>query len=298
MECAINGRTFTFDEDIRDDRIRRLSFDALAQKTFGLSFVKWHDAGYWTDRYRPYVLLDGEKVVANASVNIMDTRWEGVPKRYIQLGTVMTDSAYRRLGLSRFLIYRILEDWLDHCDAIYLYANDAVLDFYPKFGFVKAEEYQTVLCVEPRNATVKRLDMADEADVATLRRLYQENNPFSALPMLDNWGLLMFYCADVMRDCVYHVADSDAALIAEQDQGIWAVFDVYCAREVTLVDAISAIAGIHPGCGQVRLGFAPKDVAAGESALLREEDTTLFVYAGKENVLRDHRTMFPLLSHA
>ena len=36
----------------------------------------------------------------------------------------------------------ILQNWSDRCDGIYLFANDTVLDFYPKFGFLPAEEAQ------------------------------------------------------------------------------------------------------------------------------------------------------------
>lgn len=54
----------------------------------------------------------------------------------------MTDCEYRNKGISRKLMDKVLQDWKDKCDAIYLYANDSVLDFYPKFGFIKAKEYQ------------------------------------------------------------------------------------------------------------------------------------------------------------
>lgn len=82
-------------KQIKDDPQLRDSFNGLAMKTFGLSFSEWWRRGYWTDSYIPYVFVDGGKVVANASVNLMDLMWHGQPKRYIQIGTVMTDAAYR-----------------------------------------------------------------------------------------------------------------------------------------------------------------------------------------------------------
>ena len=45
----------------------RKSFDALAQKTFGISFEGWYRAGHWSDSYIPYVLAEGDTVLANAS---------------------------------------------------------------------------------------------------------------------------------------------------------------------------------------------------------------------------------------
>lgn len=90
----------------RDDAALRGSFNALAIRTFAIDFEDWYQNGYWTDKYNPYsVIIDG-KVVSNVSVNTTDFEIDGQKKRYIQLGTVMTDEAYRNRGLvRRFLIF-------------------------------------------------------------------------------------------------------------------------------------------------------------------------------------------------
>ena len=69
----------------------------------------------------------------------MKTIWNGPIKNYIQLGTVMTAPPCRKQGLSRFLMEEIKKDWEGRCDGMYLFANDTVLDFYPKFGFSRQE---------------------------------------------------------------------------------------------------------------------------------------------------------------
>lgn len=298
MECIINGKAFAFNKNIKADPKCRLLFNALSQKTFGLSFENWYNAGFWTDQYQPYTLSDGGKVVANVSVNIIDTVWQDVPKKYIQLGTVMTDPDYRDMGLSKYLMDRVFEDWLDHCDAMYLYANDSVLDFYPRFGFVKAEEYHIGLHIAPRTASVRKLDMASKGDIAMLHDYYQKSNPFAELPMVDNWGLLMFYCSAFMKDCVYYVEDCQAVVIAAQEEDMLTVFDIYCDPGSRPTDVISAIIGDRSTCQQVQLGFSLKDASEDSLSLRQEEDTTLFLLDGKENVFKNHKTMFPLLSHA
>ncbi|MGM1020539.1 MAG: GNAT family N-acetyltransferase [Bacillota bacterium] len=98
--------------------------------------------GCWDDQYIPYVLLDGDCVVANVSVSLMNFDLLGENRKYIQIGTVMTHTNYRNQGLSRFLLECVLQDWYDNGDAMYLFANDSVKEFYPKFGFVPAQEYQ------------------------------------------------------------------------------------------------------------------------------------------------------------
>ena len=37
---------------------------------------------------------------------------------------------------------QVKEDWEKRYDFIFLFANESVLDFYPKFGFERKEQYQ------------------------------------------------------------------------------------------------------------------------------------------------------------
>lgn len=128
--------------DFKDNDVLRSSFNNLTEKTYGFNFENWYENGCWRDLHIPYSLIYENKVVANVSVNIIDFLVLGEKKRYIQLGTVMTDKDYRNQGLCRKLMGIVLEEWENKCDMIYLFANDSVLDFYPKFGFVKSNEYQ------------------------------------------------------------------------------------------------------------------------------------------------------------
>lgn len=297
MEYIADGKRFQFYHDLSlNDRLRN-SFNALSFNTFELSFEAWYQDGYWTDRYRPHMLLDGERVAANASVNVLDTTWQGQARRYIQLGTVMTDPAYRKMGLSRFLIEHILEEWRDKCDAVYLYANDSVLDFYPKFGFIRAEEYQAVLRCKPCNVKVRKLDMTVKSDVDILRKYYECGNPFAELPLLNNWGLLMFYCAAPMSDCVYYIEEYSCVVIAQKDGNTLFLHDIYGGQHHSLEDILGAVtpAAETP----VHMGFSLSELPPeAELIHLKEEDSTLFVLQGKENVFVDHKVMFPVLSHA
>lgn len=85
----------------RDNERYRKSFDELSKTTFDLSFEDWYQNGFWKEDYIPYSIVDGSKVVANVSVSKMKFNYNGKIKHYIQLGTVMTDKAYRNQGLIR-----------------------------------------------------------------------------------------------------------------------------------------------------------------------------------------------------
>lgn len=103
----------------------------------------------------------------------------------------MTDKEYRGMGLSRWLIEKTLEDWKDKCDAVYLFANDSVLNFYPKFGIEKALEYQYKKKVNKKCEIVKKLDMSEAHD----RRLLLDTSfqiPFPLYPWKTTKDCLCF----------------------------------------------------------------------------------------------------------
>ncbi len=258
---------YIFTNSIKEDNALRRSYNSLAEKTFGLSFEEFYQNGYWTDKYIPYSLIDDGKVIANASVNILKSFYNGQEKRCIQIGTVMTDSDYRNQGLSRYLIERILSEWKETCDTMYLFANDSVLDFYPKFGFVKAVEYQ---CSSPITPT--------------------------ALAIKDNYELLMFYCTSLMKDCVYFLEDFDAVIIASNKNEILTCYDIFSDGNHAMIEMVSRVA--ESQIRTVVFGFTPVEHAAFHSRILEEEDTTLFVLKGKDNWFVNHQMMFPVLSHA
>ncbi|STS80831.1 putative GNAT-family acetyltransferase [Klebsiella pneumoniae] len=157
-------------------------------------------------RLYPYAFVERNKVIANASANIIDLRWQGEPRRYIQIGTVMTEPDHRNKGLAGQLIHHILQDWQQEADAFFLFANPTTVDFYPKFGFTRSEEYQYIMPVSPRAGDFRKLDMDSPDDVALLRHYYEKSNPFSPLRVEHNFGLLMFYCSAFMKHFVYYSA--------------------------------------------------------------------------------------------
>ncbi len=116
--------------------------------------------------YIPHVLADGERVVSNVSVNIMHFDICGAKKNYIQLGTVMKDSSYCGKGLNRYIMEDILEEYRGNTDGIYLFANDTVLDYYPKFGFVPSKEYEYFMpcnnISDVKPYVLEKMDMSQE----------------------------------------------------------------------------------------------------------------------------------------
>ncbi|WP_242966933.1 hypothetical protein [Desulfosporosinus sp. FKA] len=59
----------------------RKGLNDLTQKIFGFNFEQWYQDGYWKNQYIPYYLIDGNMIVSNVSVNIMNFKVFGEKKR-------------------------------------------------------------------------------------------------------------------------------------------------------------------------------------------------------------------------
>ncbi|HYK73491.1 MAG TPA: GNAT family N-acetyltransferase, partial [Pseudoneobacillus sp.] len=121
-----------------DEKLRK-SFNLLATLIFGIEFESWYQKGYWRDKYIPYSFVVQDQVVANVSVNLIDMTINNSEKSAVQIGTVMTHPDHRGKGYSQLLMNKVLTDYAN-ADLFYLFANETVLDFYPKFGFQRMAE--------------------------------------------------------------------------------------------------------------------------------------------------------------
>lgn len=296
-KCIINGITYEFCAAVRDNGPLRNSLNALARLIYSFDFEEWYKAGYWDDNYRPYVLaLDGQ-VVAVASANTVYFRFGARLLNYVQIGTVMTHPQYRGRGLSRWLLERILHDWRDNCDSVYLYANDSVLDFYPKFGFVQTDEYQHV-CVAPPPAAVKarKLNINNAWERALLLQIHAMGNPYARLGMADNRGLVMFHCLFTMRNSIWYIEAYNTVVIAECLDEVLLCYDIFGPGAASLNDVFAAVADSQTR--RVVCGFTPIPPTGCKADLRRAENDTFFVLKGKENLFNNDELMLPLLSRA
>lgn len=300
IEMKREERQFRFVSDYKDQDDLRHSFNCLAEQTFGLNLEDWYQSGWWQEGYIPYSYVCDGKVVANISVNRSNFWYEGRERHYIQLGTVMTDPEYRHLGLSRRLMERVLEIYRDACDCLYLFANDSVLEFYPKFGFERENEYQYsgVVSGKQTGAVIRKLNVDQPGDRELLLSRYSCMNPFSAFCGKDGVTLLMFYCMTAFRENIYYLEDYDVVVMGEYVKGGFHCMDIYGEPEKagSLTEILAAM--VRSDGDRVVLGFTPKQTEGWTVEPLQEEDTTLFLLQGKENVLRGKHMMFPILSHA
>lgn len=286
--------------EVMENVRRRASFNDLAKKTFGLSFETWYRDGYWTEKYMPYTLFDGDRAVSNVSINRMDVVYEGNTYLMYQLGTVMTDPEYRRQGYAARLIRRIQEEYLESCDTMFLFANKNVLDFYPKFGFEKRIQYGFRL--NCRNEAGRRdgkrerkLNMDQSSDRRLLETYYEKGNPFSVMQVIRNPELLMFYCTGPLRDCIRYIPEQDTVVIMEWENEIPVIYDIFCDPGKDPVQILLAACGEE--AGRAVLKFTPENTGITEWSEEDDPDDTLFILKNESGIWDRKPLLFPEISH-
>lgn len=278
----------------------RTSFNALIKESFGFDFEKWYQDGHWPETYLPHVLLEGEMVVANVSVNLQTMNLKGVVKQFAQLGAVATKKSHQKQGLSRQLMEAVLEKYRPQCDQIHLYANDQVVDFYPKFGFVKSSETQYYLD-KPASGTgteLRQLDLNQAGDLELLRQKAALGNPYSAFFMDNAASLTLFYATYFMKRDVYYLPEHDLVILAQMPN----LFN----RELTLMEVLGEerislnelIGYLTPKkTKEVILGFTPMNKKDFTPHPFKEAGSTLFILNPDLDITTTSSCMFPILTH-
>jgi len=275
----------------------RLSFNELANNVFGINFEKWYEKGGWNDRYICYSYTDGNKVVANVSVNKMDIIRQGKEEKAIQIGTVMTHPEYRGRGLSADLMNIVLEEYEKKYDFIYLFANKSVLSFYPKFGFKQFTESRFSIDPDidksgPDN--IRKLDISTINDFNLIFRLISERRPISRiLGVKNDFHLLLFHCLYVFYDSLYYLEDEDALAIFKQEGDRLLIYDVIGRNEISFSDVFNKIA--FPGTGKVIFHFTP-DYTGMDFTCEPYSESLLFIKPPSIDMTENF--MFPVTSQA
>jgi GNAT superfamily N-acetyltransferase len=294
IKLTINNEDYYVIKNYKDNSKYRHGLNKLTQATYGFNFEEWYQQGYWGDKYCPYSLIHNEEIVANISASTIDFLIEDKLWHTLQIGTVMTAEAYRKKGLSRELMNIVLAEYENSCDLIYLYANDTVLNFYPKFGFEQAEEYnysKTIIKGKDK-PTYRKLNIKESSDKALIIRIVTNTCPVSRISMIGNPGLNMFYLISFMAEDIYYIEELDLVAVAEFDGDNMFLLDVFCEHEVDLEMVMNSL--MNKAEMKVTLGFTPLDVTSYTCERLKEEGTTFFIKGGSFH----NRGRFPIMSHA
>ncbi len=282
----------------RDQDSLRLSFNRLAQLTFGIHFEAWYQKGAWDDSYTCFSFADGEEIVANVSVTAVTLLLNGNEVPALQIGTVMTHPDYRGLGLFRKLMeVALASSGQPDNSLVVLYANESVITLYPKLGFKRSPFYRYETDVELSKPVgspqLRKLDVTREEDWALLVRLAQGRGPLpSQCSVSGSSSIFLWHCLNTFPDALYYAEDRELLLVYEWSEGNFDLMDVVSSRPVLFAEIAECLAA-HQGeavsqdrrC-RVEFHFTP-DFAdlAGENIRRREDEEEIFFVKGAASPL-------------
>ncbi|WP_271001878.1 GNAT family N-acetyltransferase [Listeria seeligeri] len=284
--------------DYKDNELYRKTFNDLAESTFDINFEEWYKQGFWNDKYVCYSYLDKNKVIANVSINKMDLIYQGNDYRALQIGTVMTHPDYRNQGLAQELINHVISKYEQDYDFFYLFANNTVLDFYPKFGFERVEESSFTVdatSLKKRNYIIKKLNPDDESDFQLISRIVSNRVPLSSiLDVKNSEDLLMFYLLIALRDAIYYIEELDAIVLYEQEEEDLYVLDIISTKKLDIVEVLGFLA--NKKIETIHVSFTPEKNKYIDAAYIIETEDMLFM---RPNLFTaDPYFLFPATSHA
>lgn len=302
----IKNNNYIYSTEVKNNNVLRGSFNRLTKNTFAFDFEEWYQAGYWEDLYIPHVMLDGDKVVSDISVNIMQFDLCGVKKNYIQLGTVMTDDNYKGQGLNSIIMQNVLKEYQNKVDGIYLFANNSALDYYPKFGFKPSKEYEYFMpCNYTEDLKPYKVNKLCAGQPGHIKQLYNiiknflddtENiNQNDGMYMSGNPGLYQFWMMAGFENNIYYLPENKVYIVAKLEGNILYIYQVFGKKKIEVKRFVKSFG---ENVTEAVFGYTPVNKEDFQVREHKEDDCTLFIMGESLQSIEMDKMLFPVLSHA
>ncbi len=237
---------------------QRLDFNRLVVETFDIDFENWFQGGHWNDRYICYAYWDN-KIISNASLNLMDLIIHDSPVNAVQIGTVMTHPDYRGKGLVSALINRIIHDYTAVTDLFYLFCEPELASFYQRFGFKEIQQSSFIAdinTVESHNSQIRKLDFSKTDDRELAKRLIRKRTPLSSTFGVRNAEhIISWYTYNMLNNNFYYCPAEDIILVFEKKENAVHLFDIISAHSIKFEQIKNYISG--PQINKVEFHFTP-----------------------------------------
>lgn len=252
-------------------------FQFISVIFLSISFSEWHEKGFWTDKYIPVSLLNDDRIVSSASIALMDIIINDNKFKAAQIGVVGTLPEYRNQGLSRQLMEHILDRYKEKVDFFFLYANDMVLNFYPKFGLRNVKENIFISESIPlrEKSGVRKLNITKSEDYSLLLDLLQNRKPITKIFGADNYSFItMWHILNLYRKNIFYLEEINAIFVKKESGDTLHILEIFFTELFELEKALPKLIE-SDSIKQIKFYFPP-DQLNYQFQKIVEEDTGLF----------------------
>jgi GNAT superfamily N-acetyltransferase len=262
-----------------DDELRKKFFEFTKNVFPGLDFSEWYKNGFWTDAYIPFSIIESGKIISNVSISKMKIFLNGEITSAIQFGTVGTLHEFRKRGLSRYLMKYVISLYDDDIDLFYLFANNTVTEFYPKFGFKKVEEviFQRSSNIPLPNYKAVKLNLANSSDKKLVAELINKRAPVSKIfsaydyEFITWWYILNFHSNDL-----FYLPNENIIFIAGENNNELHIYDVIFDRPFNFEIVLPKVLK-HNNYKAINYYFSPDVLNYQFDKTIRSADSPLFI---------------------
>jgi predicted N-acetyltransferase YhbS len=223
----------------------------------GVDFRLWYARCGWPPGFVVRALVEGTEVVSSVARSAVQLVVEGQSGSAWQLGTVGTLAGWRGRGLAARLLREVLAQAAS--EPLFLFANDTVLDFYPRFGFERAEEHDFVVDrrVRPASNRACRLELGEPEHRRLVERLAASARPVTERFGARDYGTtLLWHLTYSHPEDIYYLEAETAVIIARARGDLLTVYDVLAEHTFDLEAALPRV--IEREVARVEFGFTPE----------------------------------------
>jgi len=220
MEITVNNHNYKEYEAL---------FDDLIKEVFGFSFKPWFEQELWDNRYESYSIIQDNKMLSNLCIYKTEMSSQGQRFQAIQLGAVCTRKSEQSKGLSRLLMEHVLNIYKN--TPAFLFANESVIDFYPRFGFRQVQTHRPVIKATKNNKRTTAVKLEAD-DLAVKNAIYSRTGHSKILDCLDTDPIQVFHMLMSYPDDIYYLPTHDAIIVAQKKDKNLFIADVITNKPI------------------------------------------------------------------
>jgi GNAT superfamily N-acetyltransferase len=284
-------------QNYRNDTNLVEKYHEFISKIFpSISFREWYEKGFWAKNYIPYSLIKDNVIISNVSVSIMNVFVDGQEKIAAQIGAVGTLLEYRHQGLSRHLMNYIIDKLKDKVHFFFLFANDTVMDFYPKFGFRNIKESNFILekNIPKINYSARKLNIRNNADYSLLQNLIKKRKPITKTFGAEKYDFVtMWHVLNIYSNDIFYLEEEEIIFIKTEKDGILEIWEVIFKEKFDFQEVLYKII-TSESINKIIFHFPPDQLEYEYNKIISEQ-SGLFV---RGEIFKNHSKMkFPETAH-
>lgn len=251
--------------------------------------------GFWDTTYKPFSYLQEGQVIANVSMFSLPMFVNGERIYAAGIQSVMTHPEYRRKGLMKQLLCKVLQEIDTKYECAILFTEKPEL--YEPFGFRVVQEYLMTLSYEnilPRSSSLRKLNFYDEKDMELIKEIIENaqqlSMEFSTLNYRSSFYFNMYDAK--WNEKLYYSKKLDALIVFEVKNQVLKLFGIF-AQIFPILDDICA--EISEPFTEIEFYFYPDELGLEEVACKEfQSETYLMIRGGKKIDFKGYK--FPVLT--